>query len=169
MAQQERNVRPMKGPGGRGPRGPRPKVENPGLLMKRLVNYVVKNNLVSLVMVAVFIVASTLGAISEGILLATQAGVDPNLVFSILRGGMSGSRMMEAKLPKIINRDFTPGFKMDLQIKDLKNALDFGEAEGVPMPMTRQVTSEMKEIAAQGHGNDDHSVLYKYYEQQLPQ
>ena len=115
------------------------------------------------------IVASTLGAISEGILLATQAGVDPNLVFSILRGGMSGSRMMEAKLPKIINRDFTPGFKMDLQIKDLKNALDFGEAEGVPMPMTRQVTSEMKEIAAQGHGNDDHSVLYKYYEQRLPQ
>ena len=114
------------------------------------------------------IVGNTLGAISEGILLAAQAGIDPELVFSILRGGMSGSRIMEAKLPKMIRQDFTPGFKMDLQIKDLRNALAFGKSEGVPMPLTEKVTQEMQAIADEGFGNEDHSVLIRYYQQLLP-
>lgn len=113
------------------------------------------------------IVAGTLAAISEGVLLAAQAGIDPELVLGILRGGMAGSRILESKLPKMIARDFAPGFKMDLQIKDLRNALAFGRSEGVPMPMTAQVTEEMQEVSDQGFGNDDHSVLIRYYQNRM--
>lgn len=113
------------------------------------------------------IVAGTLAAISEGVLVATQAGIDPELVFGILRGGMAGSRILEAKLPKMIAQDFAPGFKMDLQIKDLRNALAFGRNEGVPMPMTSQVTEEMQEVSDRGFGDDDHSAIIRYYKGRL--
>ena len=70
------------------------------------------------------IVALNIAAVSEAFTLATKVGVDPELVYQAIRGGLAGSTVMDAKVPMILDRNFKPGFRIDLHIKDLQNALD---------------------------------------------
>lgn len=70
------------------------------------------------------IVACNIQALAEALTLAQKAGVDPELVFQAIRGGLAGSTVMEAKAPMMIAGNDKPGFKIDLHIKDLNNALD---------------------------------------------
>ncbi len=96
-------------------------------------------------------------------MLARKAGVDPNLVFDAIKGGLAGSTVMNAKAPMMIDGNFNPGFKIDLHIKDLANALDTGHGVGSPLPLTAAVMEMMQTLHADGCGNDDHSALAKYY------
>lgn len=84
------------------------------------------------------IVALNIAALSEAL---TKAGVDPELVFNAIRGGLAGSTVMEAKAPMILAGNFKPGFKIDLHIKDLANAIETGHDVGVPLPLTSSVKS----------------------------
>ncbi len=110
------------------------------------------------------IVAANIAALSEAMLLASKAGVDPELVFQAIKGGLAGSTVMNAKAPMILARNFKPGFKIDLHIKDLNNALSSGHAVGAPMPLTAMVMEMMQTLHADGCGQDDHSAIAKYYE-----
>ncbi|MGP6444225.1 MULTISPECIES: 2-hydroxy-3-oxopropionate reductase [Rahnella] len=110
------------------------------------------------------IVALNIAAMSEALVLATKAGVDPDLVFQAIRGGLAGSTVLEAKAPMVMDRNFKPGFRIDLHIKDLANALDTSHSVGAQLPLTSLVMEMMQALKADGHGQSDHSAIARYYE-----
>lgn len=110
------------------------------------------------------IVGANIAAMSEALTLAVKAGVDPEVVFRAIRGGLAGSTVLEAKAPMVLQRNFKPGFRIDLHIKDLSNAMDAAQAVGSPAPLTKQVLDMMRVLSARGEGRADHSALAKYYE-----
>ena len=110
------------------------------------------------------IVALNIAALSEAMTLATKAGVDPELVFNAIKGGLAGSTVMNAKAPLIIDRKFDPGFRINLHIKDLNNALETAHDVGVPLPLTAGVMEIMQALKIDGCGENDHGALVKYYE-----
>ena len=110
------------------------------------------------------IVACNIQALSEALTLAKMAGVDPELVFQAIRGGLAGSTVMDAKVPMMMDGNFKPGFKIDLHIKDLNNALDTGHGLGTPMLLTAQVQEMLQWLHNNGDGQSDHSAILKYYE-----
>ena len=110
------------------------------------------------------IVAVNIAACAEAYSLATMAGVDPQQVFEAIRGGLAGSTVMNAKVPMMMEGNFNPGFKIDLHIKDLNNALDTGHGLGTPMILTSQVQEMLQWLHNNGCGGNDHSAILKYYE-----
>ena len=110
------------------------------------------------------IVACNIQALSEALMLAKKAGVDPELVFQAIRGGLAGSTVMEAKAPMMIGGNDKPGFKVDLHIKDLNNALDCAHSVGAPVPMTAQVQEILQWLHNHEGGQKDHSAIVQYYE-----
>ena len=110
------------------------------------------------------IVAVNIAACAEAYSLATMAGVDPQQVFEAIRGGLAGSTVMNAKVPMMMEGNFNPGFKIDLHIKDLNNALDTGHGLGAPMILTSQVQEMLQWLHNNGCGGNDHSAILKYYE-----
>lgn len=113
------------------------------------------------------IVALNIAAVSEAFMLSTKAGVDPSKVFDAIKGGLAGSTVMNAKVPMILDGNFNPGFKIDLHIKDLTNALDTGHEVGSSLPLTAQVMEMMQVLKADGCGQNDHSAIAKYYEKMM--
>lgn len=109
------------------------------------------------------IVACNIAACAEALTLAKKAGVDPEVVFQAIRGGLAGSTVMEAKVPMMLEDNFKPGFKIDLHIKDLLNALDTGHVFGAPLPLTAEIMEMMQILHADGRGQEDHSSLINYY------
>ncbi len=110
------------------------------------------------------VVALNIAAVSEAFMLATKAGVDPHLVFDAIKGGLAGSTVMNAKAPMIMDQNFKPGFRIDLHIKDLNNALETGHGVGAPLPLTAAVMEMLQTLKADGCGSDDHSAIAKYYQ-----
>jgi len=109
------------------------------------------------------IVACNIRALSEALTLAKMAGVDPELVFEAIKGGLAGSAVMNAKAPMMIEGNDKPGFKIDLHIKDLNNALDCAHTVGAPVPMTASVQEVLQWLHHNDCGQDDHSSIIKYY------
>ena len=110
------------------------------------------------------IVALNIAAVSEAFLLAAKAGMDPKVLFGAIKGGLAGSTVMNAKVPMILERNFVPGFKIDLHIKDIENALETGHKVGAPLPLTAAVMEMLQILHADGCGEEDHSAISKYYE-----
>lgn len=110
------------------------------------------------------IVALNIAAVSEAFMLSTKAGVDPVKVFDAIKGGLAGSTVMNAKIPMITEGNFKPGFKVDLHIKDLNNALETGHSVGAPLPLTATVMEMLQMLHADGFGQNDHSSIARYYE-----
>jgi 2-hydroxy-3-oxopropionate reductase len=110
------------------------------------------------------VVAANIAAVSEALVLAERAGVDPAAVVAAIRGGLAGSAVLEAKAPMMLRRDFAPGFRIELHAKDLRNALETGEQLDAPLPLTTSVLTMMDRLDAGGHGGEDHSGLVQYYE-----
>lgn len=110
------------------------------------------------------IVACNIAACAEAYSLATMAGVDPEKVFEAIRGGLAGSTVMNAKVPMMIEGNYKPGFRIDLHIKDLNNALDTAHGVGTPMLLTSQVQEMMQWLHNNGCGSDDHSAIMKFYQ-----
>ena len=109
------------------------------------------------------IVAGNIAVLAEALTLAKKAGVDPETVFQAIKGGLAGSTVMNAKAPMMIEGNFKPGFRIDLHIKDLNNALETGHKIGAPMLLTANVQEMFEILHADGCGSDDHSGLAKYY------
>ncbi len=110
------------------------------------------------------IVALNIAAMSEAMVLATKAGVDPEKVYMAIRGGLAGSTVLDAKVPMVLNRNFKPGFRIELHIKDLMNALDTAHGVGVPIPLTSQVMEIMQALKVDGMEKNDHNSIIRYYE-----
>ena len=96
--------------------------------------------------------------------LAKRAGIDPHRVLDAIKGGLAGSTVMNAKGPMMLENDLRPGFRIDLHIKDLGNALDAGHKFGSPLPLTAQVMEMLQVLRADGLGQCDHSAIAKFYE-----
>ena len=110
------------------------------------------------------IVACNIAAVSEALTLAVKSGANPELVYQAIRGGLAGSTVLDAKAPLIMDRKFKPGFRIELHIKDLNNALNASHAVSSPTPLTAQVMEMMQALKADGYEKEDHSSLVKYYE-----
>jgi len=110
------------------------------------------------------IVALNIAAMSEALVLATKAGVEPELVYQAIRGGLAGSTVLDAKAPLVLDRKFAPGFRINLHIKDLANVLETSHELGVPLPLTAAVMEMMQALKVDGKGDLDHGSLVNYYE-----
>jgi 2-hydroxy-3-oxopropionate reductase len=110
------------------------------------------------------IVALNIAAIGEAMVLATKAGVDPEKVYQAIRGGLAGSTALDAKMPLILDGNFKPGFRIELHIKDLMNALDTAKELGAPDILTSRVLEIMEALKADGKAKDDHGGIIQYYE-----
>lgn len=110
------------------------------------------------------IVALNIAAMSEALILATKAGVDPEKVYQAIRGGLAGSTVLDAKAPMVLDGNFKPGFRIELHIKDLMNAMDTAHEIGVALPLSAQILEIMQALEADGKAKDDHSGVVQYYE-----
>ena len=111
------------------------------------------------------IVATHLGALAEAIVFARAAGVDPEAVVAAIRGGLAGSRVLDAKAAMMLEHDFRPGFRIGLHRKDLANALATAHAVRVPMPLAAGAAQLLAAVAAHGGSDLDHSGVIRAVEQ----
>ncbi len=111
-------------------------------------------------------VAANIAGMSEALVLATKAHVDPEKVFKAIRGGLAGSTVLDAKAPLVLAGNFKPGFRIDLHIKDLQNALDTAKSVDTPSPISEAAIGMMKSLSSEGKGSDDHGGLIQWYEKQ---
>lgn len=110
------------------------------------------------------IVALNIAAMSEAMVLATKAGVSPEKVYQAIRGGLAGSTVLDAKMPLALKGNFKPGFRIELHIKDLRNALDTAHDLGVPLPLCSEILEIMQALRVDGHQKDDHGGIIQFYE-----
>ena len=110
------------------------------------------------------IVAVNIAAVSEALTLAVKNGADPELVYQAIRGGLAGSTVLDAKAPMMMAHDFKPGFRIELHIKDLTNALNAAHATDTSLPVTAQVMEIMQALKNDGCATEDHSAIVRYYE-----
>jgi len=109
-------------------------------------------------------VACNIAAMGEALVLATRAGLDPEVVFNAVKGGLAGSTVLNAKAPMVIARNFKPGFRIRLHQKDLRNALLAGESLKVPLPLTSVVQQMLMTLMNEGKGDLDHSAIVNFVE-----
>lgn len=111
------------------------------------------------------IVNLNIAAVSEALVLATKAGVDPMKVYHAIRGGLAGSAVLDAKAPMMCRRDFRPGGTIRVNHKDIKNVLATAHEIDVPLPLTAQLFEVQQALKVSGHMDDDHSGYVQYFEQ----
>jgi 2-hydroxy-3-oxopropionate reductase len=109
-------------------------------------------------------VACNIAAMGEALVLATKAGLDPEVVFNAVKGGLAGSTVLNAKAPMVISRNFKPGFRIRLHQKDLRNALLAAESLKVSLPMTAMVQQTLIALMNDGKGDLDHSAIVQFLE-----
>ena len=110
------------------------------------------------------IVALNIAAVSEALTLAVKNGADPELVYQAIRGGLAGSTVLDAKAPMMMAHNFKPGFRIELHIKDLANALNAAHATDTSLPLTSQVMEIMQALKNDNCATEDHSAIVRYYE-----
>ena len=110
------------------------------------------------------VVAVNIAAVAEALTFAKKAGTDPQLVYEAIRGGLAGSTVMDAKAPMMLAGNYKPGFRIELHIKDLTNALNAAHAISSPVPLSGQLMEIMECLKAYGWEKEDHSSIAKYYE-----
>jgi 2-hydroxy-3-oxopropionate reductase len=111
------------------------------------------------------VVGTTIAIVSEALVLAAKAGVDPAKVRQALLGGFAQSKILEAHGQKMLERNFKPGFRIRLHEKDMKIALAAGSEYGVPLMVSSQVAQMMTAMKSMGNGDLDHSGLVKFVEE----
>lgn len=111
------------------------------------------------------IVALNIAAMGEAYTLAQKAGLNVENVFQAIRSGLAGSRVLDAKSPLVLERQFQPGFKIKLHRKDLKNALRTGQDLDVELPLTSIVQKFIQNLCDNGKEDLDHSAIVQYFEQ----
>ena len=110
------------------------------------------------------IVAANIEGLSEAMVLAQRAGVDPEKVFNAIRGGLAGSAVMEAKGPMMLDRNFRAGFRVRLHQKDLRNVLQTGQELNIPLPVTALIQQMLGALINEGEGENDHSAILHFLE-----
>ncbi len=109
-------------------------------------------------------VAVNIAGVSEALALATKAGLDPEVVFNAVKGGLAGSTVLNAKAPMMIGRNFKPGFRIRLHQKDLRNALLAAESMKLSLPFTSLAQQVLMALMNNGRGDLDHSAIATFIE-----
>lgn len=110
------------------------------------------------------IVSTNLAALSEASVYASKSGIDLNKLFEAIRGGLAGSAVMDAKMPLIIEREFEPGGRIEINYKDLGNIQSSANTIGVPLPVTNLVKEIFSSEIANGNSKKDHSYIINFFE-----
>lgn len=111
------------------------------------------------------IVASQLAAISEAMMLAVKAGIEPEILFSVLKGASASSRILEAKEKMICEGGtYKPGFALSLMYKDLEAITSTAKLLETPMPVGIMV-QEMYKMSKAQFGSEDSAAINRYYQQ----
>jgi 2-hydroxy-3-oxopropionate reductase len=110
------------------------------------------------------VVALTIEAVSEALVLGSRGGVSPEKILEVLSGGLAGNKVMEVKREKFLSHTFEPGFRSELHHKDLGIALAAGREYGVVLPVTAVVCRMFESLMARGRGGWDHSALLTFIE-----
>ncbi len=106
-------------------------------------------------------------AMSEAYAFAAKAGLDLQTTFEATRGGFAGGPMYENKIPKLINKDYTPGARIAVHRKDIINAKQYAHQMGVDLPLTDVILHVMDWMGDNGHINEDQIAMIKYYEEKM--
>ena len=110
------------------------------------------------------IVAGNIAALGEALVLAKKSGIDPQVVFDAIKGGLAGSTVMNTKGPMMISGNIDPGFRIVLHQKDLHNALLTGKDVGAPLIFTSLAQQILGSLINDGKGNSDHSAIANFME-----
>ncbi len=110
------------------------------------------------------IVAANIQAVGEALVFAVRSGLDPSVVVEAIRGGLAASAVLEAKGPKMIAGDWAPGFRLELHLKDLNNALAAAKGTGTQVPFTTIARQIVQTLVTNGHANEDHAAIARYCE-----
>lgn len=110
------------------------------------------------------VVALALEALGEALVLGSKAGVEPAAIVEALGGGLAASRVLEVRGPKLLARDFEPGFKLDLHAKDLAIVLATARELGVALPGTAVVEQLFHAERSRGRGQADNSTVVRALE-----
>ncbi|ROQ60517.1 2-hydroxy-3-oxopropionate reductase [Rathayibacter sp. PhB152] len=107
------------------------------------------------------VVAGTVAVVSEALLLARSAGLDPATVVELLQGGLARTEVLEQKSRKWLDEDFAEGGSARNQLKDLCFIAESAAAEGVVLPTTAAVTALFERMIAEGDGDLDHTGVHR--------
>ncbi|PJF21519.1 MAG: 2-hydroxy-3-oxopropionate reductase [Phototrophicales bacterium] len=110
------------------------------------------------------LVVGVMQAISEALLFAQAGELDLQKTLDAVSGGAAGSWMLSNRAPQVIQRDWTPGFTIDLQQKDLRIALQAADQLGVPIPATSLIFNLYRSLQQQGLGAEGNHALVKALE-----
>jgi 2-hydroxy-3-oxopropionate reductase len=111
------------------------------------------------------VVALTIEAVSEALVLGSKGGVAPEKILDVLGGGLAGNKVMEGKREKMLGHSFDPGFRIELHHKDLGIALAAGREYGVTLPVTAIVDQMLETLKMRGKGDRDHSAILTLIEE----
>src|SRR5947209_5719640 len=110
------------------------------------------------------VVALTIEAVSEALVLGSKAGVNPAKILQVLGGGLAANRVMELRGANMLAHDFTPGGRIRFHHKDLGFVLETARKYGVSLPVTALVDQMFATLEATGRGDLDHTALLTYLE-----
>ena len=110
------------------------------------------------------IVGLTIGAVAEAVTLCEKAGADPNKMIKALSGGWADSKVLQTHGKRMITKDFTPKGRTSVHLKDMNNILECANNYNTHLPISNLVKEMYKSLVENGHGETDHSSLYKEIE-----
>ena len=110
------------------------------------------------------IVGLTIGAVAEAITLCEKAGANPNKMIKALSGGWADSKILQTHGKRMIDKDFTPKGRTSVHLKDMNNILECANSHNTHLPISNLVKEMYKTLVKNGHGETDHSSLYKEIE-----
>ena len=110
------------------------------------------------------IVGLTIGAVAEAITLCEKAGADPKKMIEAVKGGWADSKILQTHGKRMIDKDFTPKGKTSTHLKDMNNILECARNSNTQLPISNLVKEMYKTLVKNGHGEEDHSSLYKEIE-----
>ena len=110
------------------------------------------------------IVGLTIGAVAEAVTLCEKAGANPNKMIKALSGGWADSKILQTHGKRMIEKDFTPKGRTSVHLKDMNNILECAESYKTHLPISNLVKEMYKRLVENGHGEKDHSSLYKEIE-----
>ena len=110
------------------------------------------------------IVGLTIGAVAEAVTLCEKAGANPNKMIKALSGGWADSKILQTHGKRMIDKDFTPKGRTSVHLKDMNNILECANSYNTHLPISYLIKEMYKSLVENGHGETDHSSLYKEIE-----
>jgi 2-hydroxy-3-oxopropionate reductase len=110
------------------------------------------------------IVGLTIGAVAEAVTLCEKAGANPNKMIKALSGGWADSKILQTHGKRMIDKDFTPKGRTSVHLKDMNNILECANSYNTHLPISNLIKEMYKSLVKNGHGETDHSSIYKEIE-----